>query len=333
MFRKITLGIWHIIKGLMAKLQPPARINKLAPSHQGMMPVRVLQHNLIYGFENMNPDFLALAQKVIAEQGIDPGISYSYNAEPAKSPYVLFQKIFINESFLSYVWCNCFALGQLYEEVIVKKSLNDYHSNQNQVINIPLAREAYQLWEYGVSLLSGYNTWDMELPNPESYYRKYRKLIPRINGLYITAMKFVLAHEFAHLELEHTARFDSEADPNNQSILFEKEADGRAISLVLSGSNHKNKMTIQAGLLMGLCSLLFFNSETKSESYPDTGDRIDAAINAINPDDPSDAMWGIATLAYKLWDQIYEKGLTWQDGLDSPRDLYYSIRRQVKLSG
>lgn len=308
------------------------KTNKLAASHQGLMPIRVLQHNFIYSFENINPDFLALSQKVITELEIDPGITYSYAEEQARSPYVIFKKIFINESFLSYVWCNCFALAQLYEEIIVKKSRNDYYGSEIEIINFPFAREAFKLWEYGISLLSIYSKWDIDLPNPESYDEKYEELIPRINSLYLTAMNFVLAHEFSHLELEHDSRVDPALEQNEQSIVFEKEADSRAISLVLAGADDDNTMTIKMGLLMGLCSLLFFKSVTKSECYPDVDDRIDAVISIINPEDAEDAIWGIATLAYKLWDKQYGKGLIWENGLESPKHLYYSIKNQVKMA-
>ncbi len=308
-------------------------INKLSESHIGRMPIRVLQHNLIYAFENMNSQFLELSKKVISELGLDPGISCSFEEERAKSPYVVFKKIFINESFLSYAWSICFALTVLYEEIIVKKSRNDYYGNEDEVINMPLAREAYKLWEYAISLLYDYTAWDIQLPNPEIFDEKYEDLIPRINGLYITAMKFVLSHEFAHIELEHDVRIDSSVDQNEQSITFEKEADARAIKLVLAGIMDQNRMTVIMGLLMGLCSLLFFNSITADKNYPDVDERIDAVIKILNPEDPQDAMWGIATLAYRLWDRQYNKGLIWESGLESPKDQYYSIKSQVeKLS-
>lgn len=304
-------------------------INNLSESHQGNMPVRVLQHNLIYEFENMNPSFLELAQKVIAELGLDPGIHYGLGKVPVKSPHVVFNKMFIEESFLSYVWCMAFSLTVLYQEVIVKKSRNDYFGNDGETIDKELAHDAYKLWEYATSLLMEYKPWDKQLPNPELYNEKNDESIQKVNSLYLTAMKFILAHEFAHIELEHNNRIVLEEDLNAQSVVFEKEADARAIQLVLEGSEEGNSTTINMGILIGLCSLLFFSSITKSERYPDTDDRIDAIIQIINPDS-QDAMWGVATLAYKLWDNLYKMDLVWQDGLESPKHLYESIKAQVE---
>lgn len=305
-------------------------INKLATSHTGQMPIRVLQHNLIYAFENMNPDFIELTRKVIAELNLDPGIEYGMNREPVKSPRVIFGKIFIDESFLSYVWCVSFSLTVLYQEVIVKKSKNDYFRNEVEISDTDLVKKAYKLWEYAILLLDRYVKWDINLPNPESYDEHYEQLIPKINGLYITAMKFVLAHEFSHIELKHNERLDNNLDQNEQSVIFEREADDRAIKLVLDGRNNENRVTVNMGILLGLCSLLFFNSITKGETYPDTDERIDAVIKVIHPKDSQDPMWGIATLAYRLWDRQYNKGLIWQERLESPMELYYSIKHQVE---
>lgn len=305
-------------------------INKLAESHQGIMPIRVLQHNLIYTFENVNPEFLQLTKKVIEELGLDPGISYSTEEESVKSPYVVFNKIFINETFLSYIWCMCFSLTVLYEEIIVKKSKNDYFGNEDELINMELAREAYKLWEYGISLLSNYVPWEYSLPNPEYFEEKYEELIPKINGLYLIATVFVLGHEFAHIELKHNDKFIPDQNEQEQNKLFEKEADARAIRLVLDGINNDNKVTREMGLLIGLCSLLFFSSITKGEDYPDTDERIDSFFKKLEPEDPSDASWGIATLAYKLWDRHFEKGLIWIEGLESSKDQYNSIKAQIE---
>jgi hypothetical protein len=296
----------------------------------GIMPIRVLQNTLIHAFENMNPGFLDLAKSVMKDQGLDPEISYSIEKNQAKSPYVLFNKIFLNESFLSYIWCISFSLTVLYSEVVVKKSRNDYYGNNNEIINAILSRDAYKLWEYAITILNQYKEWDLQLPNPEVYKFKKKDLIERINGLYITAMMFVLAHEFAHIELEHNKKNSIDARQEEQNAKLEKEADERAIELVLNGIDNKNKTTREMGLLIGLCSLLFFDAVTKKRDYPDTDERIDALIRKLDPKDPKDALWGISTLAYKLWDKQYNKGLTWKEGLESPKALYHSIKDQVR---
>jgi hypothetical protein len=305
------------------------KINRLSASHKGLMPIRVLQHNLVYAFENINPGFLALTAKVSREQGLDTGIGYKIEEEKVESPYAVFGKIFMQEAFLSFMWCNCFSLTVLYEESIVKQSKNDFYGNEDEKIDFPAARDAYKLWEYGISLLSKYSAWDTTLPNPELVDPKYAELIPKVNSLFLTALKFVLAHEFAHIELRHSERTAELENQKELSIKFEKEADGRAIELVLAGNDDINRVTTNIGTLIGLCSLLFFKSTTMGEEHPDTDERIDAIINIINPD-MQDAMWGLATLAYRLWANQYLVTLDWKEGLESPKELYHYIKNQVK---
>lgn len=305
-------------------------INKYVKTHIGIMPVRVLQHNVIYSFENMNPAFLELSQRIISQLNLDPGISYLIEEGSIKSPYALFKKIFIQEAFLSYVWCIAFSLTVLYEEVNVKSSRNYYFSNQEEVMDQEKIQDAYHLWEYAISLIKKYSEWNKELlPNPEYYDEKYEELIPKVNSVYLVAMNFILAHEFAHIELEHDSRIDSNLNKSELSIQMEKEADARAFRLVFDGINSINAIEKRIGILIGLCSLLFFKSTTREDRYPDVDERIDAIISVVNPE-PMDPMWGIATLAYRLWDNLFQKNLVWQSGLKSTKELYYSIKHQVK---
>jgi hypothetical protein len=46
--------------------------------------------------------------------------------------------------------------------------------------------------------------------------------------------------------------------------------------------------------------------------------------------DPPDAMWGVATLTYRLWNRMFDKQLNWQAGLECPKHLYYAIKQQVE---
>lgn len=304
-------------------------INKRSIHHEGIMPIRVLQYNVIQVFSNLNPGFLELTKKVINDLGLNDGIGYLAEKERVRSPFAVFDKIMVQEVFMSYMWCISFSLSVLYSEVQVKKSKNCYYGNETEIIDLDKARDAYKLWEYAMSLLNDYSEWDKMLPNPELFHPKFVDLIPRIDALFIVAMQYVLAHEFAHIELEHSKNVPQHEDPNQFNAAQEKEADQRAIELVLQGMDGNNNDTIRMGILIGLCSLLFFKSTTKEDAYPDTDNRIDSIMALIDPDE-QDAMWGIAVLAYKLWDRYYNVGLVWKGGLESNKALYYYIKKQVE---
>lgn len=282
-------------------------IDHYHPSHKGFMPIRVLQHNLSDGFERLNSEFLSLTKQMIAAGKLDPGISLDLEEAPIKIPSTGFGKLFIHEAFLSYIWCIAFSLAVLHDEVIGKRSRNEYFQNNDETTDMELSRAAYRLWEYAVSLIRQYQSWDTTLPNPEKVEECHAQVISRVNGLYLTAMHFILAHEFAHIELEHNSRSLPALSAEEENTVFEKEADKRAMELVMAGATPENTATLRFGVLIGLCSLLFFSSVTKHSAYPDTDDRIDEILRLINPEQ-TDAMWGIATLAYRLWDNHYHVG-------------------------
>jgi hypothetical protein len=81
----------------------------------------------------LNADFLELSKRVIKNEGADPAIGYVAEEDKAKSPYVLFNKINLNEAFLSYIWCNCYSLLVLYREVVVKNSYNEFYGVAEKV--------------------------------------------------------------------------------------------------------------------------------------------------------------------------------------------------------
>jgi Peptidase U49. len=304
-------------------------INNFSEKHEGNMPIRVLQYNLIHQFETLNSDFLELTKNLMKKIGLDNGIGYKIDEEEIKVPFVIFNKINLQETFLSYVWCISYSISVLHDEVVVKQSKNDYYKNNNEVINDELVSKAKEVWVYAMSLIKNYSEWSLELPNPERYLPEDAVIIERTNGLYLSAMKFILAHEFAHIELEHATIADDNVDPNALSIRLEREADRRAFELNLAGITEENRVTVIMGILTGLCSILFFKSTTREEAYPDVDERIDSIIEIVNPE-PQDPMWSFATLAYRLWDEYYTTGLIWIAGLESPRELYYSVKEQVK---
>src|SRR6266571_4333410 len=89
------------------------KANRFNPAtHQGSQPVRVLQHNLTLALENANPGFLTELKRLIAEDGLQPGIAYSISDCPILDPEgsgppsirSSDKKIELPETFLSFMW-------------------------------------------------------------------------------------------------------------------------------------------------------------------------------------------------------------------------------------
>lgn len=314
------------------------RINTFSKNHEGCQPIRVLQHNIISQFEKATPTFLELTKTVIKEKGLQAGIGYQISTKGIKekvnghhqTPYVNeFGKIVIHETFLSYVWCVCYSMLVLSEEAIAKPSMNKILGT-NHLIDKDKIEKATELFDYAKSLIVMYDEWDKDLlPNPEDYSKEDDFYIVRANGLFVSATNFILCHEFAHVEFEHTSKKKEGKNSKEDILKFEKEADARAMELILLGVTSGTRLTIELGTLIGLSSLLFFDSESKESTHPATDDRIHKLIEKINP--PTSAPhWSIACLAFQLWDNQFNKSLPLPKKVNDYKELYEHMRSEIK---
>lgn len=314
------------------------RINRLSPTHEGHQPIRTLQHNVTHQFESTNPTFAELSRQLMAQGKLSPGISYYISKDAimekieghSQTPFVdKAGKIAIHETFLSYVWCICYSMLVIHEEAIAKPSENS-KANMNHIIDQSKIDMANDVFAYAKSLVVSYSDWNMEeLPNPEYYKESDKFYVERANGLFVFAINFILCHEFAHVEQNHIKKKLAGQDSEEDILRFEKEADARAMELVMKGVDLRNKLTAEIGVLMGLASLLFLNPKSETTSHPATDDRMHNLILRANPavDEPH---WVIAVLAFKLWDDQFVKGLTWPRAADNYQELYEIMRAEIK---
>lgn len=317
------------------------KINRLSTAHAGNQPIRVLQHNITTQFESTNPTFLELTKTVIQQKGLNPGINYYINNLAiiekvdghSQTPYVDENcKIAIHETFLSYVWCISYSMLVLYEEAIAKVSQNIISKSIIHTIDNAKIEKAHEVFDYARSLIVVFSDWEKQnLPNPEVYALDDEFYIERANGLFVYAMNFILCHEFAHVEKGHIEYLKQGKSSATETLVHEKEADERAIELVLLGSDARTKLSTEMGVLIGLCCLLFFSSKSVTTTHPATDERIHNLLETINPPDPADAHWGIAALAYKLWDNQFSKNFTWPKEVRDLKELYELIRKEIQI--
>ena len=84
------------------------------------------------------------------------------------------------------------------------------------------------------------------------------------------------------------------------------------------------------GIVAGLCSLIFFGSVLASSTHPDKDERIRLALERLNLED-EDNMWGVACLALKLWDDLYNINLNWPKDVDTYKKLFYCVLKQLEI--
>ncbi|MBS1595794.1 MAG: hypothetical protein JST90_15890 [Bacteroidetes bacterium] len=317
---------------------PASRVSKRAQSHLGTQPIAVLQHNVVSIFESANKDFLELSRKLMLEGNLDVGIGYVISEKAITAlvdghmqmPFVSSKKkIHIHETFLSYVWCVSYSLWILYDKAVAEPSQNKHAGNEvNKIDNVRIDK-AFELFAYAKSLIKVYTPWDkIDLPNPEEYSEDEAFYVERANSLFVYAMGFILYHEFAHVEKKHFERIKQGENTPKHRLAHEREADQRAIELMLQGAEGEKRTSMLLGTLIGLCCLLYFKKETTSQSHPDTDDRIHNYLLQLNLDE-NDPMWGIAAVAFRLWDIQFQKNLNLPTEVKNFKELYEEIRRQV----
>lgn len=304
-------------------------------TQQGSQPVRVLQHNLTLGLENANPGFLTELKRLILDEGLKPGISYSIADCPivgprgSGSPYVRSsdKKIELPETFLSYMWGVTYALVAIFSEMV----LNPAQRGRTVMPNARLLEGADRLLKYATSLVTDYSTWDIQaLPNPEFYDAQDDPCVEKANGAFVPAAVFVLCHEVAHVALGHCTLdnlgvYVSAAD----SKLDETAADFYAIDTMTKNSPDGNFQWPEAtGIIAGLASLLLLSKEVREDRHPDTDERLVAGVRRLGL--PNDSLlWGLGAAAIKLWDTHYERGLGWPERSDSYKALFEEMAAKM----
>lgn len=306
------------------------------PTHSGLQPVRVLEHNIIYVFENTYQDFIDELKKAIIEKGLKPGITHyclekpiQYSTEnfTSQTPFVgRDKKIVLHETFLSFLWIYCYTVIVVFDEAIQKPMLNKTYNPTNPIPEI--VKEALTLFNYGISLINKFTKWDKKMPNPEEYESDKGFYIERANSAFLYALDFILCHELAHVNLGHVDQ-DIEAEksntyiPSSQIKQDEYAADKYAIDLLLKGrENPVFKKTIEFGLIAGFSSLLFLSSRLTSKTHPDVDERIKIGLESLHLE-PTDNLWGIASLALKLWTDKNSISLSLPAATENYKELFY----------
>jgi hypothetical protein len=97
-----------------------------------------------------------------------------------------------------------------------------------------------------------------------------------------------------------------------------------------AGATHKTREAVDIGILVGFCCILNLQHQViGDDTHPDTDDRIHNFLEQIKTI-PSDGIWGIAFIAYKLWGNQYSRRYVELDSDKNFKENYYRIRQQVK---
>jgi hypothetical protein len=221
---------------------------------------------------------------------------------------------------------------------IYDKTIHEPRTIDKHVISPNVTEKAFRaraLFNYGLSLLQRFNTWDIEnLPNPQYYDAQEDCYIEKANRAYLHAVNFVLIHELGHVTLGH---IDKDIENNDNSIIISNEtkiqeeidADNFSFERIFqSPQNLTNDHTAAVGLISALCSFIFFSANMKGEEHPDPDMRLKTALEKLNLE-PEDNLWGLSCLAFKLWSMNNNIDLEWPNEVETYKDLFYLTIEQL----
>lgn len=212
-------------------------------------PVAVLFGNIIHRFENIQSNTLNEHLKAVQSGYISPEIDYDDSPKKVKTPSsnTKSRQIYLQETYLSYLWSFIYSIFVIYEEGIQKRMLNDTWDGMIKY-DSPLLKRAFNLFSWSISLIDTYSYWDENLPNPEKHTDEQEKFYAeKVNGIFQDAVTFLMFHEFAHLTYGHDVYFESKdnsqkkQDENYILLELEKDADNFAFSVLVKEENEYSK--------------------------------------------------------------------------------------------
>lgn len=303
------------------------QISVLMPHHKGNLPIRVLSKDVIVHFQSLYLDFLDEIKHEVLYGGLS-GILINDHKDPIKDracleyeedsaqPGMYRTNFYIEEPYIAFLWCLCYAVITLYREQRKEK---------------PNLQPAVDIFNYGLSLHYQWSNWDMNsLPNPQRFDESQEQHIGEVNGLFLYAATYILGHEFSHQQFGH----DPEPMTTQDSIQDELEADKGALAIMKKAVENRTLEEIESlklGSLLGLGSILFpENCWDGGPAHPDADVRFAMLIDGLaNADEESD-LWAFGRTVLLLWGLIHQKDLKAMEAIGSERSKFYVLIESLK---
>lgn len=264
--------------------------------YDGLLPVRVLQDNVLKFFTNGNSRVVQDWECLVSSRRINREIERDCRRQRVYTPSINFVtgKIYIQETFEAALWAASFGLLVLHDAVATKYGQGEPLERLDN--SDPLIKDAFGLLAYMENLFEGYQAWPQYLPNPEEYSLERKDIVEKANNIYVTAAAFSLAHEFGHVFLGHGDKdywplltkahsAPSTLTMDEQAILKELEnaADQFAMEHFLSELPSDSEKTVRlfGMLVVYACLLIGKKHRTLAESptHPDLITRINRVLS------------------------------------------------------
>lgn len=206
-------------------------------THPGLMPIRVLQYNIIRNIENHKTNRLEELKKMVLDNKILPGIKYKINNEKLKPIHVdpIKKQIVVEEQFLAFLWSFIYSTFVINEEGIQIPTIhNGGVFSGNIDTSRQITKRAFQLFNWCVKLPVGFNFWPLHLPNPEILHSAEEQFYcEKVNGIFQDTVTYLINHEIAHLlnnhwEVLEEIKLKDNKDRTLDEKLFYQQVEGEA---------------------------------------------------------------------------------------------------------
>jgi len=299
--------------------------------HVGYLPVRVLQLNILKDFQEVAPDFINAILLEQRENGLQKAIVINNEKTSIKESKMIAgltpsHQIVLGENFIQFIWNLAYSLITLLDEGIIKPQHNNEFRGYLDLSN-PLIKQAVEVFNNGLLLLNEYNdVIYFKQPNPERYDPDSDDYVCKVNGAFISALVFILAHEFAH---QYYGHLPSSATNDDQKKQQEYDCDDYAYCKMEHQFNTTKGKTIKIGIVIALCSIIFMNKTMKGgNEHPDNDDRLKRQISKMALNE-TDNLWGIASLALMMWMNYYHIGGTIPSELEHGKEWFDILMDKV----
>ena len=102
-----------------------------------------------------------------------------------------------------------------------------------------------------------------------------------------------------------------------------------AFNAILTPPYKDSELTIQMGILIGLCSLMMSSPATDDgNTHPSSFKRLNAYIEWINPS-PNSQLYVMACLYIGVWDMVFSKGYDWLERWNDYKEMYSHVYKQI----
>jgi len=219
---------------------------------EGNLPARVLRPEISKWFASISDSLKQDVTHAEVYESLNPIIGY--NAPEDKISDVAYidknNQIQLFENYNQYLWCISYFLLVIYDNCLQKPMIEgnykgefNFEQQENKI--------AKGVFISGINLTDHYiRNYFYKQPNCEMPVPEFEEVIGLTNGIFVSSLSYIVAHEFSHYYYQH------DPDEYNSKVLIknEFEADDLAIFHIRETFERQEGYNYKVGIIAAFCS-------------------------------------------------------------------------------